>query len=870
MRPLGIRALLLTTAFVLAACSDDGGGDGDAGVTDAGDADTDAADTDAGDGDTADAGDDAVEVGDDADASDTGGEPRFAVPLAPDSPWPKFRANEAQTGMVDFALADDGRDLWVFPTGKGIFSTPVVGADGTVYVGSASRFFYALDGETGALDWSFETGEIIDSSALLDDRGLVYFGSGDGTFYALDAATGELAWSFDADEPSGQALINWFEGNVAMGLDGTLYVPNDNFFVYALDRDDGEVVWRFRMPDQTWSLPAVDVQTGDLFIGNNNVVELFGGNTYSITPDGDQRWEQSTLGTIAASPALVPGGPMIVGGFDGFVRALDRDTGDTIWEFGARDHIYASPAVGDGIVVQAAADGTVYALDPEDGEQLWAYDWGAPIRSSPAIDADGTIYMGTGDGHLLVLDSDGTFRWAIELISDDRDDMNASPALGHNAVYIAGESGEVFGVPADYCLRDDPDERCVLDRQEAPDGVELVYTTRFGTLTDATNVEIASSDALAFHLRLRADGDTSLAFIDGDSVTVTTDPEQDVELGVSADRRFLTLVPGGGFFETSDGSVTIDIEGDYLVDAEREGLAFSGGSVGGQFSGSFTFDVDTDLDPTLALNVPGDGGTQTVWEMSRLAAPTPTLLPSYNQIGFDSLHFLVGLVAPIDDDSWLGWIVEGIPAGEDGATVPRAGTRGVFPVVIDREGPFFTMLQEDGLSVEVMSAVISFETFRMAATLGADLDATGPMTVHATTECGGITLYGPFLRTLGLCNPTTDLLIAYGAALLTVWDAELEAPAMVDGAELTVVDGRLSASFASATLDPSANSISLLLANSDGLPVGLDYGPSRRTTTDDDGRLTGISLGLPDDLSGEFTAYLLVDTYPVASGSITL
>ena len=47
----------------------------------------------------------------------------------------------------------------------------------------------------------------------------------------------------------------------------------------------------------------------------------------------------------------------------------------------------------------------------------------------------------------------------------------------------------------------------------------------------------------------------------------------------------------------------------------------------------------------LPLPVPAAPGDPAgVWELSRLAAPLPTILPSYNQIGFDSLHYLVGLV----------------------------------------------------------------------------------------------------------------------------------------------------------------------------------------------------------------------------------
>jgi hypothetical protein len=103
----------------------------------------------------------------------------YDVALDPRSPWPKFRRTSRQDGRSTVKPATVGGKLWTYPTGKGIFSTPVIDGDGTVYVGSADRTFYAIDRD-GRLKWSRLTGEIIDSSALLDDRGRLYVGSGDG------------------------------------------------------------------------------------------------------------------------------------------------------------------------------------------------------------------------------------------------------------------------------------------------------------------------------------------------------------------------------------------------------------------------------------------------------------------------------------------------------------------------------------------------------------------------------------------------------------------------------------------------------------------------------------------------------------------
>ncbi len=261
------------------------------------------------------------------------------------SPWPKFRGNAQQDGRATFSPRAGGA-LWSYPTQKGVFSSPVVGGDGTIYVGSADRTFYALD-RAGHLAWQLLTGEIIDSAALLDDRGRVYFGSGDGNLRALEAATGAPVWMTAADAPSvNHAFINWFEGNVALSPSGQLYVPNDNWFVYTVDRQSGQIEQRITMPDQTWSLPAVDGATGDFFLGNNNVVSFLGNNLFAFNAKQTSLWQSFSPGTMAASP-MIAGGTLFVGGFDGYVRAFDPLTGTQKWSFRrARSFVCVARAAG--------------------------------------------------------------------------------------------------------------------------------------------------------------------------------------------------------------------------------------------------------------------------------------------------------------------------------------------------------------------------------------------------------------------------------------------------------------------------------------------------------------------------------------------
>ena len=47
--------------------------------------------------------------------------------------------------------------LWEFETGGIVRSSPAIGSDGTVYVGSDDKKLYAINGRSGVKLWEFET-----------------------------------------------------------------------------------------------------------------------------------------------------------------------------------------------------------------------------------------------------------------------------------------------------------------------------------------------------------------------------------------------------------------------------------------------------------------------------------------------------------------------------------------------------------------------------------------------------------------------------------------------------------------------------------------------------------------------------------------
>jgi len=812
----------------------------------------------------------------------------YDLPLDPGSPWPKFRCNALQNGRSEVIPEKSGLRPWVYETGKGIFSSPVVDGDGTVYIGSADHYFYAID-KTGKLKWRRLTGEIIDSSALLDDKSRVYVGSGDGHVYAFDRAKGTLLWKFKAHSPQEVKdkfdlktyNLNWFEGNIGILLDGTILAPNDNYLVYALDRETGTGKTQYLANEMVWSLPAVNTKTGRIFFGTcfAALKNVFCYNSDSAA----EQWTSGGLGTNAATIMLTsesPSGAALVGGFDGMLRAYAQKNGSALWKFGTRGHIYASPAqLKDGTVIQPSADGTVYAINPDDGSLKWAFDTREPIRSSPAVDANDVIYVGSGEGRLFCINPDGTLRWAYRCIDDDRNDLNASPALGRQGVYIAGESGGIFFIPYVYPLSmaGKTDERCTLGPGEdlPKDGDFLFFTTRFGGLQIEAPKEIDANEPLAFSLSVRKNGDTVLAAIDGNSLNVTFTGGTEGRVKVSADRQFITIIPGETWTGPEGGTLTIRLKGPYITGLSRFGLKFFGGSRSGEFDRTFSFRVRPRKSGTMPYRVPAKtGDPATVFEMSRLAAPSPAILPSWNQIGFDSLHYLYGIVEGKGSNAII-WSIRGKLDGISGKTIADTSLQDRFPLILNYDRGLVTMYNYDGFLLDFNGTWdMPYALYRLAVKANPATGAiSGRPALNAIARCDEIKFYGKFLKLTGMSEFDTGLMTIYGGC-----DLKLHGKGYTTGpgntgtvsfhAEKEYVSAKISGS----QLKKGEHVYGILLVDTaTNKPVQANYARKTFIESHEDGTISTVKLQLEEKgFPVKARAYFMVDTYPAVKAELII
>jgi len=80
---------------------------------------------------------------------------------------------------------------WKYKTSSSIESSPAIGSDGTIYVGSYDNHLYAIKPD-GSLKWKYETDSYIYSSPAIGSDGTIYVGSYD-YLYAIQGESEGLA-----------------------------------------------------------------------------------------------------------------------------------------------------------------------------------------------------------------------------------------------------------------------------------------------------------------------------------------------------------------------------------------------------------------------------------------------------------------------------------------------------------------------------------------------------------------------------------------------------------------------------------------------------------------------------------------------------
>ena len=356
--------------------------------------------------------------------------------LDKEAPWPMFHHDQYHTGQSPYSGAQSGQLKWRFKTEDEISSSPVIGSDGTVYVGSNDKNLYAINPD-GSLKWKFETQGVIDTAPALSSNGTIFVGSSDGKLYALDS-DGSLIW-----DSSNLGGIDFSSPVIVSG--GILYIGSRTGYLYAID-STGSIKWKYYIGGLIRTAPAIG-QDGTIYVGSWNNPYL-----YAVNSDGTLKWKYGLSGNIGlSSPAISSDGTIYVGVsvFGTGFYAINPD-GSLKWSILEDKTIQSSPAVSsDNIIYVGSESDQFYAINP-DGNIKWTYSTDIPgttFTTSSAIDKSGTTYIAIdeqqGKGKLYSLDSNGNFKWSYDIGSN----RYSSPAIGRDdTIYIGSSDGYLYAI----------------------------------------------------------------------------------------------------------------------------------------------------------------------------------------------------------------------------------------------------------------------------------------------------------------------------------------------------------------------------------------------------------------------------------------
>ncbi len=177
-----------------------------------------------------------------------------------------------------YAFEQDGTVKWNLTAKGNVYSSPAIGNDGTIYFGvntgypDYDGFLYAVNPD-GTEKWNYFIEGAVRSPVLGDD-GTIYVGSHDGHLYAMDQ-DGNKKWSFETEHRILSSPV--------ISENGDIYVSSNH--LHAIDQDGSEK-WRFNISDDTFrSHQPIIGGDGTIYIGS------FGRTVYAIEPDGEKIWD---------------------------------------------------------------------------------------------------------------------------------------------------------------------------------------------------------------------------------------------------------------------------------------------------------------------------------------------------------------------------------------------------------------------------------------------------------------------------------------------------------------------------------------------------------------------------------------------------
>jgi len=422
------------------------------------------------------------------------------VPKTPEIKW-----SYPETGMCSQSTDLGNTTTWC---GNGWTGQPLVWErpDGITEMifGAYDRRLHFVDAATGTATRSpIQTGDIIKGTPTLDPDGypLVYFGSRDNRLrlVALDRSDPVVLWQFQICLPGdvcpeGADLVRT-EGSWNDDFDSSPRIVNDYMFeggengwyyIFKLNRAIDELGLVTVDPDLVFSMQTYDdellAKVGPSYpaISVENTTAIYEGRAYFANSAGRVIGLDITdiengnapivfdywVGDDVDASIVVDREGMIYVSAE-YERYLDRaknlgqlikldpytDGDPYVWgmfsltEPPAKGGMWATPALGDGVLYTVTNKGFLVAVNTETGAEEWAYDMAPGSWSSPVI-VDDRLVVASADGYLRTFDITEPFGprllWTFQIGGGNP--IEATPAVWKGRIYVGSRNGFMYAI----------------------------------------------------------------------------------------------------------------------------------------------------------------------------------------------------------------------------------------------------------------------------------------------------------------------------------------------------------------------------------------------------------------------------------------
>jgi eukaryotic-like serine/threonine-protein kinase len=285
-----------------------------------------------------------------------------------------------------------------------------------------------------AVLWAFHPGMFLATPPVVAGD-TVYVGDDDGFVYAVGTATGQARWgALTGDRVLATPTV----------AGDTVYVASGD--LTTLDAASGRTL--LQITSGRRRLTGITVANGFVLTAGLRKTEGFV-DALSVTT-AVQRWRVELAGAVMGAPTVVDG-TVYVGSVAGELLALDVETGDRHWSATAPGPVFAPPNVAGGIlyvaawVSEAAADpdggGALLAFDAATGRERWRTPIATPTPVSPLVE-DGVVYA-LGHDAVYALDAaDGAARWRFRA----PDEVRGRPVVAGDLLLAGCRTGDLFAL----------------------------------------------------------------------------------------------------------------------------------------------------------------------------------------------------------------------------------------------------------------------------------------------------------------------------------------------------------------------------------------------------------------------------------------